>query len=304
MWTELYSFDELPQLLNPRGGYLQNCNDSPHYTNLYEPLDPAGFPTNFPEPSLRFRSQNSLELVHNDRILSLEDVVELKHSMGMVLADRVKNDLVAAVRATAPGGEVAEAVELVASWDNRAARDSRGAVLFKLWFNRYRATTPRAQLYWEPWSESDPTGTPRGLGNLERAVDAFVWAVEEANSRFGSWDVAWGEVHRIRAGDLDIPVGGCTGDLGCFRVIGFQEDEDGKYRGSRGDAWVLAVEFGETPRAYSVLLYGNSSLEDSPYFYDQAEMFADNRMKPVAFTEEDIQRDLVTRYRPGEARNR
>jgi len=115
----------------------------------------------------------------------------------------------------------------------------------------------------------------------------------------GSWAVPWGEVHRIRAGDLDIPVGGCTGGLGCFRVLGYAEDDGGKYRARTGDAWVLAVEFGEVPRAYSVLLYGNSNQEDSPYFYNQAEMFADNRMKPVAFTEEEIERDLVERYRPG-----
>jgi len=45
---------------------------------------------------------------------------------------------------------------------------------------------------------------------------------------------------------------------------------------------VLAVEFGDPPRAYSVLAYGNSNQEDSPYFYDQAEMFANNTLKPVA----------------------
>jgi hypothetical protein len=82
--------------------------------------------------------------------------------------------------------------------------------------------------------------------------------------------------------------------------LNFREDDDGKYRAVSGDAWVLAVEFAPTPRAYSVLLYGNSNQPDSPYFYDQAEMFADNRTKPVAFTEEDIERQLIERYRPGE----
>ena len=64
------------------------------------------------------------------------------------------------------------------------------------------------------------------------------------------------------------------------------------------------MEFGETPRAYSVLLYGNSNQEDSPYFYDQAEMFANNRMKRVAYTESDIAAMLVESYRPGEKRVR
>ncbi|MGW8266141.1 MAG: penicillin acylase family protein [Longimicrobiales bacterium] len=304
VWTNLYPFDELPQLLNPRGGYVQNSNDPPYYTNLYEPLSPERYPDNFPEPRLRFRQQNSLELVHNDRILSLEDVVALKNSMKMILADRVKDDLVAAVRGRDPGGEASEAIELVAAWDNTVGRESRGSTLFEVWADRYFAVTDTAVQFRDPWSRSDPTRTPRGLGDMEGAADAFEWAVEEMRSRFGSWDVAWGEVHRIRAGDKDIAVGGCASALGCFRVLGYVPDEDGKYRVYRGDGWVLAVEFSDPPRAYSILAYGNSNREDSPYFYDQAELFADNRMKKVAFTEEDILGDLVRRYRPGEERER
>ncbi len=263
VWTEVFPWDDLPQLLNPEGGYLQNANDPPYFTNLNEPLPREGYPANFPEPRVRLRSQHSLELVHTDQILSLEDV-----------------------------------------WDNRAARESRGAALFELWATRYFRITDPDQAYLIPWSQEDPVRTPVGLGDDEKALEAFRWAMEEAKSRFGSWDVTWGEVHRIRAGDLDIPVGGCPGNLGCFRVVGYGVDEDGMYRARVGDAWVLAVEFTEVPRAYSVLLYGNSNNENSPYFYDQAEMFADNRMKLVAFTEAEILKDLVERYRPGEERIR
>jgi acyl-homoserine-lactone acylase len=189
---------------------------------------------------------------------------------------------------------------LVAEWDNRTDRESRGATLFELWARRYLSITDPDQAYREPWSVDDPTMTPRGLGDEAKAAEAFRWAVEEASRRFGSWDVAWGEVHRIRAGALDIAVGGCPSDLGCFRTIGFGEDEDGKYRARTGDAWILAVEFGEIPRAYSVLVYGNSLREDSPYFYNQARLFANNQVKIVAYTEQDIQRDITDRYHPGE----
>jgi acyl-homoserine-lactone acylase len=101
-------------------------------------------------------------------------------------------------------------------------------------------------------------------------------------------------------GDLDIPIGGCSGSLGCFRVLFFSEDEDGKLVAAGGDGWVLAVEFGDVPRAYSVLAYGQSSKEDSPHFNDQAEMFATGRLKRVAFTEQEIEDQLIRKYRPGE----
>jgi len=302
VWTRLYPLDSLPWIVNPQGGYVQNCNDPPYYTNLFEPLDRNRYPENFPEPQLRFRTQNSLELIHNDRILSLEDVVELKHSMKMILADRVKDDLVAAVRSHASDPEVRNAVDLLAGWDNTVGRESRGSTLFEMWARRYFAETDTAIQFREAWSREDPAKTPRGLGDPEAAAEAFAWAVGETRERFGASDVAWGDVHRIRAGDLDVPVGGCSSALGCFRRLDFVQDDDGKYRVSTGDGWILAVEFGDPPRAYSVLAYGNSNREDSPYFYDQAEMFADNRMKPVAFTEAEIRGDLVREYRPGEER--
>ena len=304
VWTELYPFDQLPQLLNPPGGYVQNSNDPPYYTNLNELLSPERYPDNFPEPRLRFREQNSLELIHGDRILTLEEMVELQHSMKMILADRVKDDLVTAVRNRNPGGDAAEAMELVARWDNTVGRESRGSTLFEIWADRYFTVTDTAAQFRKAWSREDPTNTPRGLGDMDGAADAFEWAVEETKTRFGRWDVPWGEVHRIRAGDRDIAVGGCASALGCFRVLGYVTDDDGKFKVYRGDGWVLAVEFSDPPRAYSILAYGNSNREDSPYFYDQAELFAENRMKRVAFSEEEILGEIVSRYRPGEERQR
>ena len=48
------------------------------------------------------------------------------------------------------------------------------------------------------------------------------------------------------------------------------------------------------------MAYSQSGHEDSPHYADQASVFADNRMKKVAFTEADIAKSLITKYRPGE----
>lgn len=121
--------------------------------------------------------------------------------------------------------------------------------------------------------------------------------------RFGGFGgFAWGDVHRVRRGEVDVPVGGCTGALGCFRVLDYREAEDGKQVARRGDGWVLAVEFSDPPRAYSVLAYGQSAQPESPYFDDQAAMFARGEMNEVAFTEDAIEEQLILEYRPGEDR--
>ena len=299
IWTRYVPFDSLPQLLNPRGGYVRNENDPPYHTNLRQILDRSKYPPNFPDPLLRLRSQLSLALIDPPRKLSLEDVVTLKHSYRMLLADRVKADLVAAVRASSPTPPVGEAIGLLEKWDNTAAPGSRGGVLFETWWRKYTEGTNADTMYAQPWSVDAPVTTPRGLKHPARAAEAFSWAVDETTRRYGRYDVAWGDVHRVRIGTVDVPVGGCGGTLGCFRVLNFRTDPDGKRSVTGGDGWVLAVEFTDTPRAYSVLAYGESAREDSPHHADQAEMFARGEMKRVAFTERDIEAQTIKRYRPG-----
>jgi acyl-homoserine-lactone acylase len=301
VWTRYVPYDSLPRLLNPRGGYVHNANDPPYHTNLRQVLDRQRYPANFPDAELRLRSQHSLMLIDNDRKLSLEDVVALKHSYRMLLADRVKTDLLAAVRASEPDSAVSVAVELLARWDNTAAPGSRGAVLFESWWRRYVECADADTMFAQPWTASAPTTTPRGLKDPARAVAAFAWAVGETARRHESYDVAWGDVHRVRIGAVDVPVGGCSGALGCFRVLTFRTDTDGRRIVTGGDGWVLAVEFTDVPRAYSVLAYGQSPREDSPFHADQAEMFAKGQLKRVAFTTRDVEAQTIRRYRPGAA---
>lgn len=317
MWQYIIDWDDLPQLLNPKGGYLRNENDTFHFTNLHEILHPDDFSDDFPEPQFRLRSQHSHELIHNNKTFSLEDVMEMKHSMRMLMADRVLDDLIDAVKNTNPQGETDEALRLMKEWDGTAARDSRGGLLFKTWWNRYVSTadtirvdsTPESvgysadpeKLFREPWNFENPTATPFGLADPERAAEAFEWAIDEAKDRYGHWNLPWGEVHRAVIGDKDVAIGGCTGLLGCYRVIWFtnHRDDDKKYEVRGGDGWVFAVEFGETPRAYTILAYGQSSKEDSPYYNDQLSLFANKEMTPVAFTLQEVKNQLIREYRPG-----
>ena len=300
VWTTLVPWDSLPQLLNPRGGYVRNENDAPYHTNLRQILDRNRYPANFPEPSLRLRSQLSLDLVGDGRKRSLEEIVDLKNSYRMLLADRVKADLIAAVRAGAPDAATAAALATLERWDNTTAPDRRGAVLFQTWWQRYTEGTNADTMFAVRWTTGAPASTPRGLADPRRAAEAFGWAVAETARRHGSADVAWGDVHRVRHGDVDVPVGGCGGAMGCFRVLNFRTDPDGKRSVIGGDGWVIAVEFGrDVPRGYSVLAYGQSVRPESPHHDDQAEMFARGEYKRILFTERDVEAGTERRYRPG-----
>ncbi len=308
VWTEYVPFDSLPQFLNPAGGYVHNENSSPHYTNVRTPVNTVDAYPNFEPARLSLRSQLALQLIDNDEKFSLEDIVRLKHNYRALTADRVKPDLIAAVKGSNPNAETASALELIEKWDNTASAESRGSVLFQIWWTHYSGIRPperqqpfpESQRFAKVWTTAEPLTTPSGLADKKRAVGSFAWAIDEIKRRHGAVDVAWGDVHRVRRGKVDVPIGGCGNDLGCFRIMGFTRADDGKMIANSGDCWVIAVEFGDTPRAYSVLAYGQSPLPTSPYHADQAEMFAKGEMKKVAFTRADIDAGAIVRFRPGE----
>ncbi|HSH46313.1 MAG TPA: penicillin acylase family protein, partial [Longimicrobiales bacterium] len=300
-WVDLMDWDDLPQLLNPEGGYLRNENDPFHFTNLNEVIPAERFGDDVNQPRVRLRSQHSLELLHNDEVFSLEEIVDLKHSERMLLADRVLPDLLDALRAAQGSqgwtADMDQGLRVLEAWDRTVAVDSRGGVLFREWWDRYMDSAGRARgtaesvgfsapadrLFAEVWSADRPLTTPHGLADADRAVEAFRVAVPATLARWGRLDRAWGEIHRARHGNLDLPVSGCDGLLGCFRVLWFSPDDDGRLRVRGGDGWVSAVEFGDRPRAYTVLAYGQSDRAGAPHDQDQLRDFVEKRMTPVAW---------------------
>jgi acyl-homoserine-lactone acylase len=298
VWTRFHTLGDLPQLFNPPGGYVQNCNSPPYLTNLFAPLDPARYPPHFGANDLSLRTQHSLRLVHSDKKFTLEELCELKHSPAMLLAERVKGDLIAALRAAEASSELEAGIKALENWDDTVKIDSRGGTLFANWWERYfeKGTGKFAV----PWDPAEPITTPRGLADRERAVAKFRDALGEVNRLFGRPDVAWGDAHRIRKGSVDLPVAGGAGTMGCFRVLDFRSADDGKLVASGGDSWVFAVEFSAPPKAYTVVAYSQSDVEGSPHFSDQAALFAAGKMKRAAMTDAEINAQLLKTYHPGE----
>ena len=299
IWSELVPFEDLPLYLNPPGGYVLQSNDTPDFINLNVALDRDTVAPNLPEPRFRLRSQLSHDLIHGDDRLGLDDVLALKHSPRMLLAERVLDELLDAVDDLGAATDLAEAVRVLRAWDRTAAATSRGGVLFERWADAYLNEADE-RAYRVEWDADRPTATPEGIGAPGEAVAALYAAVGTMRADRLPLDVEWGAVHRVIRGDVDEPVSGCQGAHGCFRTLSFRRTGDGRLAVSSGDGWVLAVELGgDTPRARSVLAYGQSSSPTSPHHDDQAAMFAREETKAVAWTDEDIARAAIRRYRPG-----
>ena len=308
-WKGVHRLRDLPSLLNPAGGYVQNANNPPWWTTLRDSIDPARYPPYIEEGELSLRAQTALESVDTVPKLSVDDVRELKFSSRFRVADRLLPDLLTAVDAVeSPSMALRAGAQALADWDRSAAALSRGAVLFERFLAFYQLAQP--QLFAAPWSAAEPMTTPRGLANPEAALAALERATNAVRQEHGDERIAWGDVHRFRIGSVDVPGDGASGRHGVFRVVTFENAADGTRVAGHGgggqplagfgDAWVLLVHFTRpVVTAWSVLAYGQTTDLASPHSRDQIELFATHKLREVWFTEDAIAAHLERRYHPG-----
>lgn len=294
LWDSLHPYDDLPRVLDPASGWLQNANDPPWTTTFPRALDPDSFPPYMAPRAMALRPQRSAGMLRSDSSITFEELVAYKHSTRMLAADRLLDDLLPAARAH--GGERArEAADVLADWDRKADADSRGAPLFHAWYHAWRETA--SDPWAEGWSPDRPLETPDGLADPEAAVAALDEAAARVEERFGRLDAAWGATRRFRRDVLDLPANGADGRLGVFRVVGY-ERADSLYRARGGDSYVFALEF--TPdgvRGRTLLGYGNESRQGSPHRTDQLGLMAQQRLRPIWRDRSEIESHLTARTR-------
>ena len=308
MWSRLHDVNDLPRLLNPPGGYIQNANNPPQFVSLRDPIDMSRFPSYFERGPLALRPQLALEMLDGQPRFSVADVIRLKYSPRMLLADRVKPHLIRAVRAWASASDDARAgADVLEGWDNTVSAGSRGSVLFQQFWDTYSAAV--RQPFATPWTAGSPATTPEGISDPGAAIQHLEAAVRATRSAFGSERVAWGDANRFRFGTIDLPGDGAAGTYGCFRVVRFDRVTgtvprvagnvaDGQPLVGFGDAWVILVDFSGPVTGWSVLAYGQTSNLESPHSRNQIGVFAEHRLRRAWFTEAEIKGNLIREYRP------
>ena len=103
--TQFHPYADLPRVLDPQSGWLQNANDPPWTTTFPAPLKPDDYPSYVaPQGPMEFRAQHSAKMLKSDELISFEKMVEYKHSTHVELAERLLDDLITAARQH--GGEV------------------------------------------------------------------------------------------------------------------------------------------------------------------------------------------------------
>ena len=295
LWHDALAYDSVPHVQNPPAGWLQNTNDAPWSSTYPMVLDPGRYPSYVAPVSMSIRNRWSIHMMRADSSFTFDELVALKHSTRIPLADWVVPELVEV--AQAKGSSLAKrAATVLEAWDRQAMPASRGAVLFIEFVKRWAPPGTGAKVFKFPWRFDDPLGTPRGLSDPAAALAALTAAAEDVGRRFGSLEVPWGDVYRIRWDGRDLPAQGTWGEpLGGVRVAGYGLDPDGKMRVTSGDGFYAIIEFADPVRAKVLMAYGNASQPGSPHRGDQIELYAAGAMREAWLDRRTIEANLEKR---------
>lgn len=298
LWTRTHTYNELPRVLNPESGWLQNANDPPWSTTLPFPLEPMRYPANMaPQRTMSFRAQRSARMLSEDTRITFDEMVTNKHSTRMEAADHIVQDVIAAAR-TAGDSTARAAADVLERWDRHADASSRGAVLFTTFLrNMQRQRWASGSPYDIPWTQRAPLATPDGLSDPRFAVQILSQTAQSVHALYGNIDVAWGDVYRLRRDSVDLPANGGPGEAGIFRVVDFDpiRGDSTRFAASSGDSYVAAIEFSTPVRAQTLLTYGNASQPGSPHRTDQLGLFARKQLRTAWLTRVDILANLKAR---------
>ncbi len=285
LWSTVHPYEDLPKTLNPDTGWLQNANDPPWTSTIPQQLDADDFPPYMAPRPMAFRPQRAATMMLEDDSISFDELVQYKHDTRLQMAERILDDLYAAIDEF--GSDISrEAMAVLQQWDRKSGIDSRGTVLFYNWameMNPYDA-----EIYAVPWNEQSPVSTPDGLADPEAAVKLLEDVATEMKDQYGRLDIAWGEVNRIDYNGISLPANGAASAVGVFRVAAGGEVENGVQTVYHGDSWVSVIEFGDIPRAKVLLSYGNSTQKDSPHFGDQLRLFSEKKLRDAWRTKEQL----------------
>ncbi|HVO96453.1 MAG TPA: penicillin acylase family protein [Bryobacteraceae bacterium] len=286
LWTEYLSYDELPKSLDPPSGFNQNVNEPPWFMTM-PMLDASKYPAYLSPPDIGpslYRAKRSYRMLTEMPKISYQQMTADKLSTRVEMADAVLPDLIQAAAGT-------EAAGVLSKWDRMTDVSSRGAVLFKMFTDKYRVED-HLRVRFDPLH---PVDSAYGLADPAGAASALAAAAEECKKTYGSLDVAWGDVNRYGSGNADLPGDGGSARLGIFRTIAFERKVGNKNYASHGETFVCTIEFAEKQNAQCSLSYGNFSQPGSKHLEDQLPLMVEKKLHPVWRERKEIEANLEKR---------
>ena len=295
-WQGLHPLEETITVVNPATGWVMNTNNWPFTAAGPNSPNIAAFPKYMSQyQTENARGIHATRLLSNRKGFTIDDVIATAYDSYLPAFEGIVPPLLIAYDEL-PGADtlrarLAEPIAVLRAWDYRFGLASVGMTLGQFY------GTEASRLRGEPAREH---------------VLALARVVDRLTRDFGTWKTPWGEVNRFQRLDgridavyddskpsIPVPfVSSQWGSLAAFSQSGVRTTK--RIYGNTGNSFIAVVEFGPRIKARTSLAGGVSGDPASPYFLNQAERYAKGQFKDVNYYREDVEKNAVRRYSPGQ----
>jgi len=313
-WGPFHQLEELPQVLNPISGFIQNCNSTPFTTTDDGNPSLKDFPSYMVEDKYddKRRAKNARHLLRSTNDITFEDFQQIAYDTTLYWAmteiPAYANHLLR-LQKTNPelANEVQPYFDHLTDWDYKSTIESTQATLTVQWYE---------VLYGRGYPVE--TLKPEFVADIPARFSALIKAAEQLRELYGDWKVPYGQIHRIQRHaehsrletipfddrQPSLPLAGVRGPLGVAFTMYHTPPTSLPTRKNQyavtGASYMACYEFGDKVRAVSWLHYGQSQNPDSPHFNDQSKLLSEKKFKTAWFHWDDVLAHTEKAYHPGE----
>lgn len=290
LWTSFYPFDQLPQYVNPKSGFLYNTNHSPFLASeKTDNLNPAGFDRNGGwELYDNNRSARFYELIPKNEKIDFETFKKIKfdRQLPATLYYPYKIDSLYLMSA-ADDTTVNDIVLTLQQWNKAGTADSKGAAAFLIMYNYF---TEKLK------------GQPSRYLTQAELSGAFHYIKDYELKYFGKTGIELGDYQKLVRGNNEYPLGGIPDVLAAMSNVPYK---NGMVKNDYGDAYIELVRFPKNglPIIESVSPFGASNHPDSPHYKDQVPLYLQQKTKHMSLDKEEVIKNAERIYHPGEVSN-
>jgi len=291
LWTEYYDIEDLPQVIQPKSGFIYNANHSPFKStsadenpNEKDYSERMGYETYDNNRSIRL-----IELIESYDKVSYDDFKDIKYDnsfpskfsynfMDINLIDEIELDT---------NHELFEIVNEIQNWNRKTDIDSIGAGLYGVLY--YHLIYNYADQIRKLTSEDKPVSKEIILSAVS---DIKPYLIEH----FGKVNITLGEFQKLVRGDKELPIWGLPDVI---TAMSSRPYKDGKHKVFAGESYIGLVRFtDEGPLMESIISFGNSDDPSSDHYTDQMEMYSKFQTKKMTFDKEEIYAKAKSIYNP------
>ncbi|MCK5576028.1 MAG: penicillin acylase family protein, partial [Sphingomonadales bacterium] len=311
-WQGLHPMEDQIIVANPENGWVMNTNNWPFSVNgIGRSPKKEDFPVYMSSNRENYRGLHAMRLLEGQKDWTLDKLIDAAYDSYLPAFEDLLPSLIGAWDGLPVGHplkmKMNEQIEVLRDWDYRYGEDSVATSLAVFWgqeiLRQSRAPSRSQGVYIFDYIK-DHTSAEQKLGALEAASNKLM-------VDFMRWQTPWGEVNRFQRLTGDIvqpfddsqpshPVGFTSSVWGSLAAYGQRTFNNTKsIYGTRGNSFVAVVEFGEKITAKAIMAGGQSGDVNNPHFADQAELYAQGKLRDVYFYDEDIKANAEETYTPG-----